>query len=391
MTVNIRHRGRRWSEDFPKNSYELLDLADKLRNDYPFSVKIENMFELDYVYNEFQISSLDDLVRLNLFAERFSEMYDEDEAIMFALMTKYPKAEISELLEMTYGLSSVTAYPCCNDEELTELAFNNEWLPEFEDAHYGMLEYLDTDKVAAEVCKRREGYMYGGFYVEPDGYNAPEETIELPKPETGFFRLLLAADRVNRVPDSASSEWLTLPCSKADLEVFEKRLSCPINKMICITARSALPKLHPVTIQRSEIPVLNELALKLSELSRDEVVKLKAVMEHCDVKSIEQTAQLIPRLSEYEFDPLSTDASIYGKVYLFNNLPTGFNTETFASADMEEFGRSILSAKGGGMTSYGAVSGRGQSLFTPIAKELAEDETEDIEEGEEENMEVCLT
>ena len=28
MTVNIRHRGRRWSEDFPKNSYELLDLAD---------------------------------------------------------------------------------------------------------------------------------------------------------------------------------------------------------------------------------------------------------------------------------------------------------------------------------------------------------------------------
>lgn len=90
MTVNIRHRGRRWSEDFPKNSYELLDLADKLRNDYPFSVKIENMFELNYVYNEFQISSLDDLVRLNLFAERFSEMYEEDEAIMFALMTQNP-------------------------------------------------------------------------------------------------------------------------------------------------------------------------------------------------------------------------------------------------------------------------------------------------------------
>ena len=395
MTVNIRHRGRRWSEDFPKNSYELLDLADKLRNDYPFSVKIENMFELDYVYNEFQISSLDDLVRLNLFAERFSEMYEEDEAIMFALMTQNPNAGISELLEMTYGLSSVTAYPCCNDEELTELAFNNEWLTEFDDCPYEVLEYLDTDKVAAEVHRQREGYMYGSFYVEPDGYISPEKEIELPKPETGFFRLLLAADRENRVPDRASSEWLTLPCSKADLEVFEKRLGCPMNKMICITARSALPKLHPVTIQRSEIPVLNELALKLSELSRDEVVKLKAVMELEDVKSIEQTAQLIPHLTEYEFDPLSMDASIYGKAYLFNNLPIGFNTEIFASVDMEEFGRSILGAKGGGMTSYGAVSGRSQSLFTPISKGSDEDETEEFEddesEDEEEGLEACLT
>lgn len=120
-------------------------------------------------------------------------------------------------------------------------------------------------------------------------------------------------------------------------------------------------------------------------------MKLKALMELEDVKSIGQTAQLIPRLSEYEFDPLSMDASIYGKAYLFNNLPIGFDTEIFASVDMEEFGRSILSAKGGEMTSYGAVSGRGQSLFTPIPKEFAEDETEEIEEDEEENMEVCLT
>ena len=118
-------------------------------------------------------------------------------------------------------------------------------------------------------------------------------------------------------------------------------------------------------------------------------------MELEDVKSIGQTTQLIPRLSEYEFDPLSMDASIYGKAYLFNNLPIGFNTEIFASVDMEEFGRSILSAKGGEMTSYGAVSGRSQSLFTPISKGHDEDETEEIDddesEDEEEGLEACLT
>ena len=62
---------------------------------------------------------------------------------------------------------------------------------------------------------------------------------------------------------------------------------------------------------------------------------------------------------------------------------------------LEEFGRSILSAKGGEMTSYGAVSGRSQSLFTPISKGHDEDETEEIDddesEDEEEGLEACLT
>ena len=92
---------------------------------------------------------------------------------------------------------------------------------------------------------------------------------------------------------------------------------------------------------------------------------------------------------------MSMDASVFGKAYLFNNLPIGFDTEIFSTADMEDFGRSILSAKGGGMTSYGAVSGRGQSLFTPVAKQPNEEETEDIEddesEDEAEGLEAVLT
>jgi hypothetical protein len=118
-------------------------------------------------------------------------------------------------------------------------------------------------------------------------------------------------------------------------------------------------------------------------------------MEFSGVSSVYKTSRLIDCLSEYEFDPLSVDASVFGKVYLFNNLPVGFDTEVFAEADMEEFGRSILSAKGGGMSSYGAVSGRGQSLFTSIAKEFDEEETEEIEDDESENeseeLGACLT
>jgi hypothetical protein len=395
MNVMIKYRGIGYTEIFPKNSYQLSDLADKFRGEFPLTVKIDNLFALDYVNNEFQIESYAELEKLNLFVRRVDEMDEEDEAKMFALMTKHPKADVSELLDMTYGLESVKAYSYEGDDGLTEFALCNEWLPVFEDCPYDILAYLDEGKVAEEVIRERNGTVYGGFYVETNGYKRPDRVIELPKPESGFFRLLLAPDRENRAPDRNNAEWLTLPCSRTDLEDMERRLGCTLSKMICTNAQTALPMIHPFILQKSDISELNELALKLSDLQRSDIVKLKAVMEFSGVSSVYKTSRLIDCLSEYEFDPLSVDASVFGKVYLFNNLPVGFDTEVFAEADMEEFGRSILSAKGGGMSSYGAVSGRGQSLFTSIAKEFDEEETEEIEDDESENeseeLGACLT
>lgn len=375
MTATIIYRGMVRSEDFPKNSYQLRDLADQMRGELPFTVRIDRIFDWDSVSNEFRIDSYDDMERLNLLVQRIDEMCEEDEAKMFALMTKCPKADVSELLDMTCGLSSVRAYPCCDDDELAELAFDNEWLPVFEECPYEILDYLDRDKVAAEVRCQHEGYLYGGYYVEPEDYRRPEAKIELPEPEKGFFRLQLASDS-----DRARSEWLTLPCGKTNLENLERQLGCPLNKMICTTVHTALPNLHPYTIQRSEISEANELAVKLSELSHNDFVKLKAVMELGDINSVYKTSRLIDHLPEFDFDPNPNDASVYGKIFLYNTLPPGFNTEIFAEADMEDFGRSILSSKGGMMTSYGAVSGRGQELYAPVYKEQEQTEDKELDE-----------
>lgn len=395
MKADIIYRGRVRTEQFPMNSYQLADLSDQMRCEFPINVRINSMFGWEKISNEFCIYSPEDMLRFNLFAQRFEQLSECDEAKMYALMKKYPKADAAELLDMTYGLNSVDAYVCCNDDDFAELAFNNNWLPVFEDCPYDILDYLDSEKVAEEVADRREGYMYNGYYIEIEDYKRPQTAIELPKPETGFFRLLLASDRENKVPDREKAEWLTLPCSKTDLENLERRFGCRMNKMICIKAQSALPMLAPITIQRSDISELNDLANKMSGLSHFEFIKLKAVMELGEISSVYKTSRLIDCLHEFGFDPLSMDASVYGKVYLFNNLPVGFDTEVFADVDMEEFGRSILCAKRGGMTLYGAVTGRGQSLFTPIAKAFDEEETEDIEDDESENeseeLGECLT
>lgn len=387
MTANIIYRGMVRTVNFPMNGYQLRDLSDKMRNDFPITVRIDELFKDNAVSCEVQIVSFDDMNRLNLFVQRVDDLCEADEAKMFALMNKYPKAEISELLDMTYGLDSIDTYICCNNDDLAELALSNEWLPEFENCSYEILEYLDKDAVADEVKLQREGYVYNDCYVEPNSYTRPKHDIELPPAATGFFRLLLAADRENKIPDRDKAEWLTLPCSKSELTEFEKRLGCPMSKTICLGSESALPMIEPNTITQTNISELNDLAHKLSELDNDEIIKLKAVMELGSVNSIYRTIKLADHLSEFDFDPNPNDASVYGKIYLHNTLPQGFNTEIFATADMDDFGRSILSAKGGMMTSYGAVSGRGQELYAPIYQEQEQIETED----ETEEPGACLT
>ena len=154
MNVNISYRSINLYEKFPKNSYQLRDLSDKLRNGYPFTVQI-NELDMGYVGNEFQIVCSDELKKLNLFAQRLEDMDEQEEAKMVALMTEYPRADISELLDMTYGLESVESYSCCDNDELGELAFENEWLPVFYDSQYDIIDFLDKERVAEEVLKER--------------------------------------------------------------------------------------------------------------------------------------------------------------------------------------------------------------------------------------------
>ena len=104
MIADIIYRGKVISEKFPKNDYQLSDLTDRMRSELPFNVRIDKLFGWDNVNNELRIDFFDDLVRLNLLAQRIEEMDEIEEAKMFALMTKYPEAEIYDGLQPRQSL-----------------------------------------------------------------------------------------------------------------------------------------------------------------------------------------------------------------------------------------------------------------------------------------------
>ena len=81
------------------------------------------------------------------------------------------------------------------------------------------------------------------------------------------------------------------------------------------------------------------------------------------------------------------DESQFGKVYACRVFPTNFDWSVLEKCDMHDFGRELLRRKGGEVTEYGAISGRGEKLYTTLtsAPEIAEEQTEDEVETEDES------
>jgi len=218
--------------------------------------------------------------------------------------------------------------------------------------------------------------LIDGHYCVTSGYEPPDINIEIGRPESCFFRLLIVPEEEK----IEQAQWISLPC--------ETEITSDFCNGICLDFQSSLPNLK--FDDTSKIDQLNDLAKSLSELSHNDFVKLKAVMEAENICEIGETFDCIEHLTEYEFDRNIQDQSEFGRTYLARNLPANFNISMLENMDLFDFGQGILSHNHGEVTSYGAISGRGQELYSALTvqpeQQLKEEPEEDIEEDFEPEM-----
>ena len=314
-----------------------------------------------------------DIYHLNLFAERIENLNSSEMTTFKSLLTVNPESDFEDVLKMTYGLDSVMIYPCSGCRELGETVIENEMMPELESCSDEILHLLDPEKVGSLMQKRDCGVFIDGHYCVTSGYEPPDINIEIGRPKSCFFRLLV-------VPEDEKIEqakWVSLPCEKEDLsEVYNG---------ICLNFQSSLPMITEEYFSDMKlIDELNYLAQKLSELSHNDFVKLKAVMEAENKHEIYEAFYCIRDLNEYEFDQSVQDYNEFGRAYLSRNLPTNFDNSVLESMNLYDFSVKILAQTGGEVTSYGAISGRGQELYSALTvqpeQQLEDDLDEDMEE-----------
>lgn len=179
-------------------------------------------------------------------------------------------------------------YPCRDCCELGETVIESEMIPELESCSDEILELLDREKIGRLMQEREGGVFIDGYYCVTSGYEPPDINIEIGRPENCFFRLLIVPEEEK----IEQAQWISLPCETENLS--------EIYNDICLNFQSALPNLK--FDDAHKIGTLNELAELISQLSHDNFMKLKAVMECEQIHEICDTIDCISRLLEYQLD-----------------------------------------------------------------------------------------
>ena len=366
MRVYLKNNGYAVSEKFPMTVFEMQDVLDKLKQTE--SVVRFEISEYDNMVFPFALCHRDfsaDIYRLNLFAERLENLESSEMTAFRSLLKVNPESDFEDILKMTYGLDSVMIYPCSDCRELGKTVIENELLSEFESCSDEILELLDHEKVGRLMQEREGGVFINEHYCVTSGYEPPDINIEIGRPESCFFRLLIVPEKEK----IEQAQWISLPC--------KTEITSDFCNGICLDFQSSLPNLtFDDTIK---IDKLNDLAEQISELSHNDFVKLKAVMESENICEISDTLDCISKLDEYEFDRNIQDQSEFGRNYLARNLPANFDNSMLENIDLFDFGEEILTNNHGEITSYGAISGIGQELYSVMTIEPEQQFEEDFE------------
>lgn len=373
MRIYLKNNGYAVSEKFPMTFFEMEDVLDKLKQTESvvrFEISEYDNMELPSSICHREFSA--DIYKLNMFAERYEQLEEYQKAGFKSVLMKHPDSSIDDMLLMTYGIEGVPVYPADDYAELGEIAVDNEILPELNDCSNEIIELLDLEKVGKLLAEREEGVMLDGYYCVPSSYEKPDMNIEIGRPESCFFRLLIVPEEEK----IEQAQWISLP--------YEMEITSDFCNWICLDFQSSLPNL--MLDDAHKIGTLNELAERISHLSHDAFVKLKAVMEAENIHEIGETFDCIEHLTDYEFDRLVSDESAFGRTYLARNLPVNFNISMLENMDLFDFGQGILTHNHGEITSYGAVSGRGQELYSALTIEPEQQLEEKLEEDFEPEM-----
>ena len=363
----------------PAHPFVIRDELDKLRADDDTQLKIR-ITDCDEVQALEKMYLNTDLWKMNVFAERIDQLDldspSKPDIQIAALLKVDPDQTIDELIRMTYS-DCIPVYPCRNFAELGDVVIDNDMLSELEDVPETLMPMIDKEWVGRTYAGREGGIFVDGYYCEPEAYVEPDISVTVGKRDDVFSITLVPP---GKDPDICGRNF-RLPVNPDELEKFSIECGIPLDDLNYYSLNCSIP----VRYEPQSPMALNNLATWVSLLEDDEVVKLKAILQTLPSQNIQEVLDIAMNLNEYELDRSVRSYDDFGQKFLMELLPPEFSARALDNTNLTDLGCDILFMKGGTITTYGALSGKGQQLYTPIVDESLE-ETEDEVESEDEDM-----
>ncbi len=363
----------------PTNKNTIIDAMDRAKVFGETFVRIESCNDFPEL-NGFEFSEEPTLDELNFLAKRLEEISrDTSEKYAYRALLRKPMDTINEAINRTYNLETIPVYPCNDFAEYGEIVLENEMLEELDDVPDEVYDLLDPDKVGRAMADREGGVLVDGYYVVTSGYEPVLAYDDvLPEPQEDWVFRLEVAEIPERPEDisKVKMEILTLPADEKYMQKIAKQLGEKyIGDCNIMQFESAIPQIDNSAVESADdVYLLNDIARKFSELSREDAAKFKAVLQNETWNSLDEAEDILKNLGGYNFDISVTDASDFGRKYLSEMLPPDFDRSLLEGVNAAELARNVLRTNGGAITSYGAVSNYGGQLYSMIEAPQQEQE-----------------
>lgn len=178
MTVFLETEDKYTLAEFPVENSELEELIQQFDGQTKVQVTIPEKYNVDLPYHVYDRKFTADIGRVNLFAERLEQLDSMEIAVMESLLCAGIISDFEEIITASYSLDSVPVWPCNDSAELTQMAFDNNMLPELRNCPCEIIDLLDTEKVAERVLNEHNAIMIDGYYCEPAHYQNLRSTEE---------------------------------------------------------------------------------------------------------------------------------------------------------------------------------------------------------------------
>lgn len=358
----------------------------------------------DLVHMEFESSSVEEF---NFFAKRLEQLTEEEQVVLQGVFQQrfesgaYQEGiQMKELINLTYGLDRVmVASGVRNDEQLGQFVIDNNLNEDIASMPDNALYLLDKKQVG-KLQRQIDGGVYiKDLYVVTADYEMQEVYDGVHLPETDdmseqcVFRLEVAGvpeSNQEKLPEQSS--WICLPMEKQKADCIAKKYrSNSIEDCVYYGFESAIPQIDEELFgDMQAFDQLNELAGRYLSMSEMEQITFKAVLEHEKPEQLADILEITEHLHEYELDYAASDEVDFFLDHLRHHIDTAYDTRWLNNFTFQQNIQAMTDKLGAGITNYGVISARGESLYQlvpyPEEKQELEEEFQDTLEQEEQGM-----
>lgn len=323
---------------------------------------------------------------LNFLAKRLDQLTQQEQTALNRVFNQRMEegayrtgVPMKELINLTYGLDSVMIAPGVeNDAQLGQFVIENDLNEDVSSIPENALYLLDKSQIG-KLQREIEGgeYVDGNYIVTAayelpevyDGEHLPELLGQTEDEEDYVFRLEVAkAPEGEQERQPEDREWIILPVTKekADSQIRE-RYGGSMENCVYYGFQSAIPQIDEDMFgTMQEFELLNAIAERYSVMSDMEQITLKAVLEHEKPEQLADVLDITEHLSEYKLDYVSWDEVDFFASHLLYQLGTEYDARWLQNCTFRWEDALLIEQLGAGVTGYGIISARGDSLYRMV-------------------------